>query len=109
MNPATWRFSTASALSSSPSRSWQRASSRAGVVLWHQPGDETTAQALAEAAAAHPSHVVVAPLDGLSDLVLAASWGHRKSFTAMDDALVEFIDVYRRRGAARADCPLPAE
>jgi hypothetical protein len=77
------------------------------VVLWHQPEDQATATALAEMAATHDSHVVVAPNAGITDAVVATSWGRRKAFDAVDDDLAEFVDVYRKRGRAGADCTMP--
>jgi hypothetical protein len=54
--------------------------------------------------------VVVAPNDRLTQPVLAISWGHRRAYdSAGDPGLLEFTDVYRRRGRADGDCPLPAD
>ncbi len=80
------------------------------VVLFHRPDDAATVAALDALAAGFDSHVVVAPSDRLTQAVLAVSWGHRKAFDAAGDpGLAEFADVYRQRGRAGADCPLPGD
>ena len=80
------------------------------VVLFHRPDDTAAAAALATLASGYDSHVVVAPNDRLTQPVLAISWGHRRGYdSAADPGLVEFADVYRQRGRATGDCPLPAD
>jgi len=76
------------------------------VILWHRPGDQTTAAALATLAADYESHVVVAPNEVVTDGVLATGWERRLAYPDADDAgLKKFVDTYRQRGAAKADCP----
>jgi len=78
------------------------------VVLFHRPDDTATAAALEALAAGFESHVVITSSDRLTQAVLAISWGHRKAYdTAGDPGLAEFADVYRQRGRAGGDCPLP--
>lgn len=78
------------------------------VALFHRPDDTATAAALEALAAGFESHVVVAPNDRLTQSVLAISWGHRKAYDDAGDAgLAEFTEVYRQRGRAGEDCPLP--
>jgi hypothetical protein len=80
------------------------------VVLLHQPDDTAAAAALQALASGYESHVVVAPNDRLTQPVLAISWGHRQGYDSADDSkLAEFADVYRQRGRATGDCPLPAD
>jgi hypothetical protein len=80
------------------------------VVLFHQPDDTAAAAALETLASGYDSHVVVAPNDRLTQPVLAVSWEHRKAYdSGTDPELAEFADVYRLRGRADGDCPLPAD
>jgi hypothetical protein len=80
------------------------------VVLFHRPDDTATTAALETLAAGFESHVAVTSSDRLTQAVLAISWGHRKAYdTADDPGLAEFADVYRRRGRAGGDCPLPSD
>jgi hypothetical protein len=78
------------------------------VVLFHAPGDASTAAALAELAGRYESQVVVAPSDRLDRAVLAVSWGRRKGFdSAADPGVAGFADTYRFRVRAREACPVP--
>jgi hypothetical protein len=61
-------------------------------------------------ASGYESHVLVAPNDRLTQPVLAISWGHRRGYdSAADPGVAEFTGVYRQRGRAGGDCPLPAD
>jgi hypothetical protein len=80
------------------------------VVLFYQPEDTATAAALEALASGYESHVLVAPNDRLTQPVLAISWGHRRGYdSAADPGVAEFTGVYRQRGRAGGDCPLPAD
>jgi hypothetical protein len=79
------------------------------VVLFHLPGEEAAA-ALEAVAAGHESHVVVTTNGRLTRPVLAVAWDRRAGFAAATDAgIAAFVDTYRLRGPADADCPLPAD
>ena len=80
------------------------------VVLFHRPDDTATAASLEALLADFESHVVITSSDRLTQAVLAISWGHRKAYDAAGDpGLAEFADVYRQRGRAGGDCPLPGD
>ncbi len=80
------------------------------VVLFYQPDDAGTAAALKTLASSFESHVVVAPNDREGPPVLAVSWGHSKDYqAATDPEVADFADIYRRRGRAGGDCPIPAD
>jgi hypothetical protein len=79
------------------------------VVLFHLPGEETAA-ALEALAGGYDSHVVVTTNGRLTQPVLAVAWERRAGFAAAtDEGVAAFVDTYRLRGPADADCPLPAD
>ena len=80
------------------------------VILWHDPADIATADALAGVVADWESHVASAPLPegfAIDAAVFATSFGRFKSYAAVDDEVRRFVKVYRERGASglEAECP----
>jgi len=89
------------------------------VILWHDPADTATAEALAGVVAEWDSHVASAPLPEGTEIdaaVLATSFSRFKRYNAaedeaggivIDDEVDRFVEIYRRRGASGLDAACP--
>lgn len=75
------------------------------VILWHAPGDEAAAAALADLAAEYPNHAAVSPRPDDAAGVLATSWDRRRAYDEVGEEVGDFLRTYRARAPQSGGCP----